>query len=123
MGSLTYDHDGNDVLKGYGGNDTLIGGSGNDVLYGGTGADTFSFKASETSDELVNHIPGTDIIKDFSAAEGDMINIDQADFGISSLSDVSFQGNKKLFVTGQSEAIAILENQSGFNLNSHVVLI
>ncbi len=102
----------------------MIGGSGDDVLYGGTGADTFSFRASETSDELVNHIPGTDIIKDFSAAEGDMINIDQAVFGISSLSDVSFDAaTNELFVTGQSDALAVLENQSGFDLGTDVVLI
>ncbi len=53
-----------------------------------------------------------------------MINIDQSVFGISSLSDVSFNtGTNELFVTGQSHALAILENPSGFDLNSHVALV
>ncbi len=120
VGIFTYEHDGNDVLKGYGGNDILRGGSGDDVLYGGTGADTFSFVSSDGTSDMI----GTDIIKDFSATEGDTIEIYKSVFGISSLSDVSFNAvTKELFVTGESEAIAILEDQSGFNLNSHVVLV
>ncbi|MDJ0510870.1 MAG: calcium-binding protein [Crocosphaera sp.] len=111
---FAYEHDGNDLLQGNEGNDTLTGGSGDDILYGGSGADTFFFNSTH----------GTDTIKDFTASEGDMIKIDQSVFGISSLSDVSFDAaTNELFVTGQTDALAVLENQSGFDLLTDVVLI
>jgi len=68
---------GKDILLGLGGNDTLIGGAskdtldggrGNDLLRGGNGADTFVFGANY----------GRDTIADFSAAEGDMIDLSGA---------------------------------------------
>ncbi|MDB6047966.1 MAG: von Willebrand factor [Pseudomonas sp.] len=67
--------DGNDILFGQGGNDTLEGGNGNDLLYGGAGnntligglgADTFAWKTGDT---------GTSVIKDFSVAQGDHIDL------------------------------------------------
>ncbi|MBN6830254.1 retention module-containing protein [Pseudomonas granadensis] len=57
---------GNDILLGGSGNDTLIGGKGNDILIGGSGADTFIWKAGDT---------GSDVIKDFKAADGDRIDL------------------------------------------------
>ncbi|SDB67972.1 immunoglobulin-like domain-containing protein, partial [Pseudomonas sp. NFACC13-1] len=57
---------GNDILLGGTGNDTLIGGQGNDTLIGGLGGDTFVWKAGDT---------GTDVIKDFKAADGDRIDL------------------------------------------------
>ncbi|AKJ97844.1 large adhesive protein [Pseudomonas chlororaphis] len=57
---------GNDILLGGTGNDTLIGGQGNDTLIGGLGGDTFVWKSGDT---------GTDVIKDFKAAEGDRIDL------------------------------------------------
>ncbi|MFJ2485082.1 LapA family giant adhesin [Pseudomonas sp. NPDC087639] len=57
---------GNDILLGGTGNDTLIGGQGNDILIGGSGGDTFVWKSGDT---------GTDVIKDFKAAEGDRIDL------------------------------------------------
>ncbi|MFH0023259.1 LapA family giant adhesin [Pseudomonas fluorescens] len=57
---------GNDILLGGSGNDTLIGGKGNDILIGGSGADTFVWKAGDT---------GSDVIKDFKAADGDRIDL------------------------------------------------
>ncbi len=109
-----YEHDGNDVLRGNEGDDTLIGGSGDDVLYGGLDADTFIFNSTN----------GTDTIKDFTGSEGDIIKIDQSKFGISSLSDVSFDAaTNELFVKDQTHALAVLENQSGFDLATDVVLI
>jgi len=58
---------GNDTLYGNGGNDILIGGAGNDELYGGTGADRFAFSGAGQ---------GADLIRDFSAAEGDRFDLD-----------------------------------------------
>ncbi|WP_458717758.1 tandem-95 repeat protein [Pseudomonas gregormendelii] len=57
---------GNDLLDGGDGNDILMGGKGNDTLIGGLGGDTFVWKAGDT---------GTDVIKDFKAAEGDRIDL------------------------------------------------
>ncbi|MCP1622346.1 retention module-containing protein [Pseudomonas nitroreducens] len=57
---------GNDLMFGQGGNDKLIGGPGDDIMYGGTGADEFIWKAGDT---------GHDVIKDFSIAEGDSLNL------------------------------------------------
>ncbi|QJP10839.1 retention module-containing protein [Pseudomonas multiresinivorans] len=57
---------GNDLMFGQGGNDKLIGGPGDDIMYGGTGADEFIWKSGDT---------GHDVIKDFSIAEGDTLNL------------------------------------------------
>nr|WP_257222337.1 Calx-beta domain-containing protein [Acinetobacter sp. YH1901136] len=72
---------GNDILYGQGGNDILIGGAGNDILFGGTGADTFVWGKSlnTTTGNLdlngTNNADGsTDIIKDFSLAQGDKVD-------------------------------------------------
>ena len=72
---------GNDILYGQGGSDILIGGTGNDILFGGTGADTFVWGKSlnTTTGNLVtngtNDADGsTDIIKDFSLAQGDKVD-------------------------------------------------
>ena len=55
---------GDDLLQGGSADDTLIGGDGNNTLFGGLGADTF-----------VTGLGGVDIIQDFNAAEGDVIQI------------------------------------------------
>lgn len=60
---------GDDVINGLGGNDTLIGGIGSDTLAGGSGADVFAFR---TAVKVTN---GFDTILDFSAAEGDSIQL------------------------------------------------
>ena len=56
---------GKDSLSGADGNDLLNGGKGNDTLWGGAGADVFVFRAGE----------GTDVIGDYSFADGDMLQI------------------------------------------------
>lgn len=56
---------GDDTINGGAGDDTITGGIGNDTLTGGTGADRFVFAGSA----------GKDVITDFSAAEGDRIQI------------------------------------------------
>ena len=59
---------GNDYLYGYDGDDVLYGGDGVDQLYGGSDADTFIFEA----DSAFNNV---DIIKDYNAVDGDVVNI------------------------------------------------
>jgi Ca2+-binding RTX toxin-like protein len=66
---------GNDTLSGGAGNDVLSGGAGLDILTGGAGADTFVFgPANATS---------TDKVTDFSSAEGDRLQFQASDFGLS----------------------------------------
>ncbi|MFM9937328.1 MAG: DUF4347 domain-containing protein [Novosphingobium sp.] len=65
---------GDDVINGFAGNDTLIGGIGNDTLAGGSGADVFAFRSA------VKVTNGFDTILDFSAAEGDSIQLAKGAF-------------------------------------------
>ena len=67
---------GNDFLDGGDGNDSLTGGVGNDTLIGGLGADKFVF---------TDPTEGIDIIKDFSFAEGDKIQISLRKFAATPL--------------------------------------
>ena len=68
-----------DTLNGNDGDDIIIGGLGNDLLRGGTGADRF----------VVGHTFGTvletDQVYDFSAAEGDSLDLSDAYAGALSL--------------------------------------
>jgi Ca2+-binding RTX toxin-like protein len=61
---------GNDALNGGDGNDTLIGGIGADTLTGGLGADDFVLNAAAIYDTIT----------DFSAADGDQIQLENAVF-------------------------------------------
>jgi Ca2+-binding RTX toxin-like protein len=65
---------GSDTLIGGGGNDTLIGGGGNDTLTGGAGADRFRFATA------LNATTNRDMISDFSIAQGDTIELENAVF-------------------------------------------
>jgi Ca2+-binding RTX toxin-like protein len=64
---------GGDTLTGGDGNDTLSGGDGHDVLRGDWGADVFLFDRKPQS-------PDSDVIQDFSIAQGDRIQFDHAIF-------------------------------------------
>ncbi|MBV1788760.1 cadherin-like domain-containing protein, partial [Marinobacterium sp. D7] len=64
--------DGDDTLHGGVGNDILVGGAGDDILFGDEGADIFVWKAG---DEGVAGSPAVDTVKDFSVAEGDIIDL------------------------------------------------
>ncbi|TCQ29005.1 calcium-binding protein [Rhizobium sp. PP-CC-3G-465] len=66
---------GNDVLYGGSGADDLTGGIGRDYLNGGTGADIFYF------DTLIDSRVGSgrDVIADFTASEGDLIDLSGID--------------------------------------------
>ncbi|NES88312.1 hypothetical protein D5R40_26245 [Okeania hirsuta] len=120
-----YSGGGNDTLRGGWQDDLLLGGDGNDllqgfedsdVLIGGGGADIFAFI------ERFDAFSGVDKILDFTASEGDRIRINRFHYGFSSLSDLSFNEQGQLLANGD-KVIAILENESGFNLNSHVDLV
>jgi Ca2+-binding RTX toxin-like protein len=61
-------------LTGGGGNDTLNGGAGNDTLIGGAGADRFRFATT------LNATTNRDVISDFSIAQADTIELENAVF-------------------------------------------
>ncbi|MCC0807772.1 hemolysin [Methylobacterium sp. W2] len=63
---------GNNQIYGNAGDNTLYGGDGRDLLYGRGGADTFVFKTITDSDKAA---AGRDIIKDFSHAQGDRLDL------------------------------------------------
>lgn len=63
--NIIHGNSGANTVSGLGGNDQIDGKEGNDILIGGAGADTFKFFQGS----------GVDVIGDFSAAQGDSINI------------------------------------------------
>lgn len=66
---------GRDVFLGGDGNDTIDGGAGNDTIYGGWGDDSISGGAG--ADRFVFGLqPGSDVITDFDASEGDRLRLD-----------------------------------------------
>jgi Ca2+-binding RTX toxin-like protein len=75
---------GNDTLNGQSGNDFIVGGIGIDLLVGGTGADRFVFLDGDFGPDL----SATDRIKDFSSAQGDLIDLTQVD------ADTTLAGNQ-----------------------------
>ncbi|OLP58626.1 hemolysin [Xaviernesmea oryzae] len=95
---------GDDILKGFGGDDDLFGGSGDDDLFGGAGrdilvggrgsdylkgeagADTFEFDSIDDSVVGKNR----DVILDFKAKQGDLIDLKSIDADIYSSGDQSF---------------------------------
>ncbi|PTV95317.1 serralysin [Rhodobacter aestuarii] len=70
---LMYGGADNDLLLAGADNDTLVGGAGNDTLYGESGADHFVFATGD----------GADVIADFLAAAGDLIDLT----GLSAVTD------------------------------------
>jgi hypothetical protein len=67
---------GDETATGGAGNDILYGSDGNDTLTGSGGGDVFKFQAGDT---------GSDIITDFSIADGD--KVDLSSYGITSSAD------------------------------------
>ena len=103
---------GNDILtgndrdnriRGYAGDDYLEGGKGDDNIKGGSGADTFAFKSLDGS---------VDVIKDFSIAEGDRLEVSRSGFGSSS----GFSYNESTgSLAFDNEQFAMLENKPSFS--------
>ncbi|CAO4194781.1 hypothetical protein LFADAHJC_LOCUS3144 [Methylorubrum extorquens] len=69
-------------LVGGAGNDTLIGGAGHDQLLGGTGADIFRFQ-NPTTDVFNGANNDGDFIFDFTASQGDKLQLNASAFGLS----------------------------------------
>jgi Ca2+-binding RTX toxin-like protein len=76
-----------DTLKGGDGNDTLRGGADKDYLSGGTGADHFVYNANADSSFGATN---RDVVKDFSHAEGDKIDLSAIDANANASGDQAF---------------------------------
>ncbi len=105
----------NDVVLGRDGNERLIGRGNNDILIAGYGSDTFSFESYSARS-------GSDRILDFTSAEGDIIQIDQSEYGIGSLNDINFS-NSTGELSINNNILATLENYDTFAVNNDVVLV
>lgn len=81
---------GADTLDGGDGNDTLIGGLGNDTLTGGAGADTFIIGAASVGSSKAKTVIETDFITDYSAAQGDRLDLSAIDADITKAGDQAF---------------------------------
>jgi Ca2+-binding RTX toxin-like protein len=85
---------GRDVLYGDAGDDVILGGTGLDQLFGQAGADRFVFTA--LADSLATSGPGVgegltaDWVRDFSAAEGDRIDVSGIDADAGLAGDQAF---------------------------------
>lgn len=78
---------GNDILFGEDGNDLLTGGAGSDRMYGGSGADRFIFTSSDFGGTATG---SADRIHDFSATDGDLIDLSAVDANASVAGDQAF---------------------------------
>lgn len=63
--------DADDSLIGTDANELIYGGAGNDILTGGAGADIFAWKAGDEGSSVT---PAFDIVMDFNAVEGDVLD-------------------------------------------------
>ena len=104
---------GNDTLAGDEGIDTLYGGLGKDTLTGGTGKDTFIFKAIGESTVATS---GRDIIKDFSRAQADKIDLSAID------ASTKLSGNQE-FKFIQTEAFHKVAGELRFQIVSGDTII
>jgi Ca2+-binding RTX toxin-like protein len=86
-----------DTLIGTDGDDVILGKRGNDVLQGGLGNDTLTGDAGPNdygSDEFIYRFDGsTDVITDFSAAEGDRVVLDSGAGVYSGIMGLGFIGD------------------------------
>ncbi|MDJ0679102.1 MAG: hypothetical protein QNJ18_04480 [Xenococcaceae cyanobacterium MO_167.B52] len=111
-------NDEHNLLKGEAGDDTLSGDWGNDTLIGGVGADTFVF----SSRYEVSYSYIFDTITDFSAADGDIIQIDAVAYGISDISEVRYDAIAQSIIIDENK-VATLEGVTSFDVSQSVVLV
>jgi Ca2+-binding RTX toxin-like protein len=99
VAELAFTGSGNDVgygnstavlLMGNAGNDTLIGGSGNDTLDGGLGADMLTGGTGSNLFRFDGFTGGVDKISNYVSTQ-DHIGLSASGFGITSLSQLSFE--------------------------------
>jgi 2',3'-cyclic-nucleotide 2'-phosphodiesterase (5'-nucleotidase family) len=105
-----------DVIITGGGSDVLIGGAGGDWLQGDGGADVFRFLAVTDSTAAA-----TDYIADFSAAEGDKIDLSAITGGNASFGTGFGTGNS-LYAFPQGGAYTVAQLYQGSTLQMQIVV-
>ncbi|OUS12290.1 hypothetical protein A9Q89_06515 [Gammaproteobacteria bacterium 53_120_T64] len=110
-----YGGTGNDNLTGAAATDYLSGGSGDDILEGGEGSDSFVFIAGDT---------GTDTVRDFSVAEGDVLSLQRllADSDIASEDGTTLDAYLNFSVSGADAILAIDIQGDGSAIEQTIVL-
>jgi Ca2+-binding RTX toxin-like protein len=113
---------GRDTLSGLAGDDRLAGGLGGDTLTGGSGADDFVF--SSVSDSIrtssgTAHTAGRDLVTDFNAAEGDIVDL--STLGFSGLGN-GFNGTLKVVVNGAGTQTALKSLETDADGNQFEIL-
>jgi Ca2+-binding RTX toxin-like protein len=115
-------YEGRDTLSGLAGDDRLAGGQGGDTLTGGSGADEFVFSAVSDSIRTSTgsaHTAGRDLITDFNAAEGDLIDL--SSLGFSGLGN-GFNGTLKVVVNGTGSQTALKSLEADADGNQFEIL-
>ena len=112
----------NDILIGNSGSDVIIGGSGKDKLNGGLGDDYL--KGDAGKDKLIGgkgsdvfDLEGKDIIRDFSPSEGDIININEEQYGTNISAIDTDKGTILISDTGLA---ALIKNTSSFVVQAYL---
>ncbi|AMN43777.1 family 16 glycosylhydrolase [Rhodoplanes sp. Z2-YC6860] len=107
--SFAVGNDLDNIVTGNSGNNTLNGGNGDDILTGNAGADMFVIAKGQ----------GSDIITDFSPAQGDVIRLDN--FGFKSFADVAAimqqVGTNTVLFFGDGQSL-ILQNTQTSSLSA-----
>lgn len=85
---------GDDTISGGAGADVIDGGGGEDLIWGDGGADVFIYGA----DQLSNGVAEGDLIVDYSAAQGDVVDLPDAEASVSS--SFVLDGNLVVMLTG-----------------------
>ena len=98
------------TLSGNSANNSLNGGTGSDILTGHGGADTFVFSVAS----------GTDTITDFSAAQGDAINVHAYTHGAAHTGYLSQSGSDTVIDLGGGNVITVV-NASVASVTAHMV--
>ncbi|MBL4783309.1 MAG: type I secretion C-terminal target domain-containing protein [Porticoccaceae bacterium] len=104
-----------DVLYGGSGDDILTGGQGNDQLEGGEGSDSFVFTAGDT---------GSDTIRDFSATDGDLLNLRDllAGSGITNEDGATLEPYLNFSVSGSDAILEIDIQGDGSAIEQTIIL-
>lgn len=120
-----YGNDGNDTLGGFSGDDFLYGGAGADILRGGlgkdmltggTGPDTFIFSVMTGVLDSELNLSRSDVITDFSHADGDKIDLSGID------ANSTLAGNQAfIFIGDQGLSGTAGELRLGYNNGNTII--
>jgi hypothetical protein len=101
---------GNDTINTGAGNDILIGGAGNDTLTGGLGSDTFKWSLG---DQGTTGSPARDVVKDFTVAQGDSLDLRDLLQGEHSTADGTYNLTKYLQFGVESGKLVLSVDHDG----------